>query len=476
MLSIFVFARLLIGNFIFFLQCPANGFRSTFAWMKDFTSGNIPKQIFHFSLPIIIGNFFQQLYNIVDSIVVGNFIGKEALAAVGASFPLIFLLISLVVGISNGATIIISQYFGAKDIDSVQKAIDTSNIFLFFSSIAISILGILFSDSIFRLIDLPAEAVDDATTYLNIYLSGLFGLFGYYGLGAILRGLGDSKTPLYTQLIAAIVNIVLDLLFIVVFKWGVAGVAIATVIAQGGTFFGLALYLNRKHKVIRVTIRKIVFDWEIFRQSVRIGLPSGLQQSVVGLGMMTVIWIVNGFGTAAIAAYSIASRIDMLAVMPAMNFAQGLSTFVGQNIGAKRIERVHDGYKATLVMSIILSVLITICIVLFGSSLMSLFIQDPEIIQMGNDYLVIVSSFYVCFSILFTSNGALRGAGDTLIPMFITIVSLWVIRIPLSYVLSLHIGVNGIWWGIPAGWIVGMVFSSLYYLKGNWKKKAVIKY
>lgn len=443
--------------------------------MKDFTTGNIPRQIFHFSLPIIIGNFFQQLYNIVDSIVVGNFIGKEALAAVGASFPIIFLLISLVVGVSNGATIIISQYFGAKDLQSVQKAIDTSNIFLFFSSIAISILGITFSEQIFRLIDLPAEAIDDATTYLNIYLSGLFGLFGYYGLGAILRGLGDSKTPLYTQLVAAVINIILDLLFIIVFKLGVAGVAIATIIAQGGTFLGLALYLNRRHKVIKVTIRNIAFDWEIFRQSVRIGLPSGLQQSVVALGMMTIIWIVNGFGTAAIAAYSIASRIDMLAVMPAMNFAQGLSTFVGQNIGAKRIERVHLGFKSTLIMSIILSIIITLGIVLFGDALMGLFIQDETIIQMGKEYLVIVSSFYVCFSVLFTSNGALRGAGDTLIPMFITIVSLWVIRIPLSYILAEYIGVTGIWWGIPAGWIVGMVFSFLYYLKGNWKRKAVIK-
>jgi putative MATE family efflux protein len=443
--------------------------------MKDFTTGNIPRQIYKFTAPIILGSFFQQLYNIVDSIVVGNYVGQEALAAVGASFPIIFLLISLAVGVSNGATIIISQFYGAKDYAGVQRAIDTSNIFLFFASIAISGFGIYFSEDIFRLINMPEEAMSDAVTYLSIYLAGLSGLFGFYGLGAILRGLGDSKTPLYTQLIAAVANIGLDLLFVIVFEMGVAGVALATVLAQGGTFIGLAIYLNRKHKLIRVTIRNMVFDTGIFKHSLRIGLPSGLQQSFVGLGMMAIIGIVNKFGTEAVAAYTVASRIDMLAVMPAMNFAQGLSTFVGQNIGANNISRVKLGFRATMVMSIALSVVICLLIIIFGGSLMSMFTDNENIIAIGNEYLVIVSSFYVCFAVMFTSNGALRGAGDTVVPMFITLFSLWAIRIPLSYFLSEQIGVTGIWWGIPVAWVIGMVLSYAYYKTGRWERMAVVR-
>ena len=426
-------------------------------------------------MPIIIGSFFQQVYNIVDSIVVGQFVGPEALAAVGASFPIIFLLISLVVGISNGSTIIISQYYGAKELSKVQKAIDTTNIFLFFSSLVITALGITFSRDIFTLIDLPAEAMDEAITYLTIYLSGLSGLFGYYGLSSVLRGLGDSKTPLYAQLIAAVVNVVLDLVLVIVFDLGVAGVAIATVIAQGGTFIGLALYLNKRHKLIKILLRTIAFDWDIFRHSIRIGLPSGLQQSFVGLGTMTVVWIVNGYGTEAIAAFTVASRIDMLATMPAMNFAQGLSTFVGQNMGANQIERARQGYRSTLLMTTILSIVLMGLIVIFRYPLMTMFSPNQNIVSIGAKYLLIVSPFYICFSVLFASNGALRGAGDTLIPMFITLFSLWAIRIPLSYYLSEEIGITGIWWGVPSGWIVGMILSFLYYRSGRWKNKTVMR-
>ena len=443
--------------------------------MRDFTYGNVPRQIFHFSVPIILGSFLQQLYNIVDSIIVGQFVGPEALAGVGASFPIIFLLISLVVGVSNGATIIISQYFGAKEFSDVQKTIDTTNIFLFFSSIVISILGICFSREIFQLIELPDAAMNDAITYLDIYLLGLSGLFGYYGLCAVLRGMGDSKTPLYAQLYASVLNAILGVVLVIVFHAGVAGVAIATIVSQGATFVGLAWYLNKRHKYIKVILHNISFDWEIFRQSIRIGLPSGLQQSFVGLGTMAVVWIVNGFGTEAIAAYSVASRIDMLATMPAMNFAQGLSTFVGQNMGANKIERARQGYRSTLLMTALLSIVLLLVIVLFRHPIMSLFSPNQNIVNLGADYLLIVSPFYICFSVLFVSNGALRGAGDTLIPMFITLFSLWAVRIPLSYYLSKGIGVNGIWWGVPSGWIVGMLLSYWYYQSGRWMNKTVVR-
>ena len=214
--------------------------------MKDLTTGKEGSLILKFALPMLLGNVFQQLYNIVDSIIVGNFIGKEALAAVGASFPIIFAFLSLIIGIVSGSTIVISQYFGAKDIEKVKRAIDTLFIFLFFASIIISIVGIIFSEDIFRMLKLPEEIIPQATTYFNIFIGGVIVSFGFNGTSAILRGLGDSKTPLYFLIVSTFFNIGFDLLFVLVFKWGIAGVAIATVLAQGGAFLTAIIYLNRK--------------------------------------------------------------------------------------------------------------------------------------------------------------------------------------------------------------------------------------
>ncbi len=233
--------------------------------MKDLTVGKESKLIFQFAAPMLLGNVFQQLYNIVDSIVIGNFIGKEALAAVGASFPIIFVLISLVIGFGTGATIIIAQYFGAKQLEKVKRTIDTLYIFLFFASIVLTILGITFSGPLFKLIQLPEEVFPYAKQYLNIYLSGLIFFFGFNGTAAILRGLGDSKTPLYFLIVSTITNIVFDLLFVIVFDWGIAGVAIATVISQGGAFITAIIYLNRTHQIMKFSISKLVFDREIFQ-------------------------------------------------------------------------------------------------------------------------------------------------------------------------------------------------------------------
>jgi putative MATE family efflux protein len=444
--------------------------------LKDLTTGKESKLILQFATPMLLGNVFQQMYNIVDSIIIGNYIGKEALAAVGASFPIIFTLISLVIGFATGATIIIAQYFGAKQIEKVKRTIGTLYIFLFFASIVLSILGIVFSGDIFKLIQLPEDVFPYAKLYLNIYLSGLIFFFGFNGTAAILRGLGDSKTPLYFLIFATLTNIVFDLLFVIVFKWGVAGVAIATVISQGGAFITAILYLNKTHKVVNLSISKLHFDKAIFNQSIRIGLPSGLQQTIVSLGLLAIVWIVNLFGTNVIAAYSIAMRIDSLAAMPAMNFAAALSTFVGQNLGANKPQRVKAGLLATLKMGAFVSISISLIAILFAKDLMGIFTKDPDVISIGAEYLIIVSSFYILFSTLFVINGVMRGAGDTLIPMFITLFALWFVRIPLAYYLSLEFGEAGIWWSTPIGWFTGMVMGIAYYMSGRWKKKAVVKY
>jgi putative MATE family efflux protein len=315
-----------------------------------------------------------------------------------------------------------------------------------------------------------------ATQYLRIYFSGIIIFFGYNGTSAVLRGLGDSKTPLYFLIIATIANIILVILFVGVFKWGVAGAAYATLIANGLAFALAIIWLNKTHKLIRIAIRGLHFDREIFRQSIRIGLPTGIQQMLVAIGGLALMGIVNTFGTNVIAAYSVASRLDSVAIVPAMSFSQALSTFVGQNIGANKISRVRTGLISTVKMSGIVTIVTSLFVVFFGHLIMRLFTKDLDVITIGNQYLTIVSIFYLLFTMMFIYNGVMRGAGDTFIPMFFSLLSLWIIRIPLAYFLSGKVGAVGIWWAIPAGWMIGLILSFSYYKTGRWKKKAVVKY
>ena len=446
--------------------------------MKDLTSGNETVLIIRFTIPMLLGYLFQQFYNIVDSMIVGKFIGTDALAAVGSSFPIVFSLISLIIGVTSGGTIIVAQYFGARNFERVKATIGTLYIFLFWASISVTVIGIIFSGTLFRLIQLPADIIPQAKTYLNIYFLGMIGFFGFNATSAILRGLGDSKTPLYFLILSTLFNIAFDLLFVVVFKWGVAGAAIATVISQGGAFIMAAVYLNRTHEIIQISWREFKFNNDIFRKILRIGLPTGLQHTFVSLGMTVVQVIVNRFGTNVIAAYVAATRLDSLATLPAMNFGMALSTFVGQNVGAGKTERIKSGLKSTLIMSSVFSLAATFVMVFFGGHLMQLFVRssESEVIRVGSEYLVIVGSFYIVFSAMFSINGVMRGAGDTIVPMFITFFSLWMVRIPVAYFLSLRIGESGIWWAIPIAWIIGTVFAFLYYRTGRWKAKAVVRH
>lgn len=444
--------------------------------MHDLTTGRPAGLILRFATPMLLGNVFQQLYNVTDSIIVGRFLGKEALAAVGASFPLIFMLVSFIIGIASGSTIIIAQYFGAKDMAKVRRSMDTMYIFLFFASLLVGILGIAFSEPIFRLIRLPEEVIPQAALYMQVYFTGILFFFGFNGTSAVLRGLGDSKTPLYFLIISTLTNIVFDLLFVVVFKWGIAGAAMATVLSQAGAFVTLVIYLNKKHPLINLSWRKLAWDREVFRESIRIGVPTGFQQTFVSLGMLALLRIVNDFGTDTVAAYSVAGRIDGLASLPAMNFGQALSTYTGQNIGARKINRVGEGLRATLRMSSVVAVVTSLIIMIFREPLMMLFTSDPEVIQIGARYLLIVGGFYVLFSSMFVIGGVMRGAGDTIVPMFITLLSLWLFRIPLAAILSRSIGVDGIWWAIPIAWFMGMTLSFLYYRTGKWKTKTVVKF
>ena len=445
--------------------------------MRDLTEGKEGKRILFFALPLLVGSVFQQLYNIVDSIIVGRVIGKEALAAVGNAFPIMFTLIALIIGVAFGGTIVISQYFGAKDLENVKKAIGTIYLLMFTMALVLSSLGLIFINPILRLVDVPEEIYQDAKTYISIILGGMIFFFGFNSTSAILRGLGDSRTPMYFMILSTFFNIGFDLLFVIKFQWGIAGAAIATVISQGGAFISAVIYLNRTHKLISIRFKHFTFDKKIFMQSIRIGLPTGFQQTFVALGMMALLKIVNRFGTDVIAGYSIAGRIDSIAVTPAMIFSQALAAFVGQNVGAGKNDRVKRGLMATFILSSVVAVVLTTIILLTRESLVGLFNKDPQVIKIGVEYLTIVTSFYLVFTGMFTINGVLRGAGDTLIPMFISLAALWLIRIPVAYVLSskTDLGATGIWWAVPLGWIVGLLLSWIYYKTGKWKEKAVVK-
>ncbi len=445
--------------------------------MKDLTQGGETRVIISFALPMLIGNVFQQFYSMVDSIVVGKFVGKEALAAVGTSFPVIFLMVALLMGLTMGTSVLISQYFGAKDREKIRSAVNTGYIILFWAGIAISVIGVIATDSILRLLKVPADVFADASTYLRIIFSGMITMFGYNAISAILRGLGDSKTPLYLLIVASAINVVLDLLFVVVFHWGVAGVAWATVIAQAVSFIAGVVYANTKNELIRLELKSLKFDPDMFRLSLKIGLPTGVHQVMVSLGMMALARIVNGFGTPTIAAFAAASRLDSFASMPAMNLGQAISTFTGQNMGAGKTDRVKRGHRSAVLAGALISAAVGAIVMLFGKPLMGLFAGDAEVIAIGARYLFIVGATYVLFSTMFINNGVMRGAGDAFIPMINTLLALWLVRIPVALLLSgpLGMGTDGLWWSVPSGWLMGAVFSTWYYLGGRWKRKAVVK-
>lgn len=445
--------------------------------MKDLTQGNETKVIINFAIPMLIGNMFQQFYSMVDSIVVGKFVGDQALAAVGTSFPIIFLMISLIMGLTIGTSILVAQYFGAGNREKVRLAVDTGYILLFWTGLAITIIGMLITNPLLRLLAVPDDVFVGASQYLRITFLGMLGMFGYNTISAILRGLGDSKTPLYLLIIATLLNVVLDLVFVVVFGWGVPGVAWATIISQGCSFAGGMWYIHKRNDLVRLNIKGIRFDRDIFKKSLAIGLPTGIQQTMVSLGMMALTRIVNGFGTATIAAFTGASRLDSFASMPAMNLSQAISTFTGQNMGAGKTERVKRGHLSAIIAGAIISAVTGLAVIFFGKELMLLFTNDMEVARIGARYLTIVGSTYILFSTMFINNGVMRGAGDAFIPMINTVLALWVIRIPAAilFISVFHMGSDGIWWSVPAGWTMGAVFSTWYYLGGRWKRKAVIK-
>lgn len=441
----------------------------------DMTQGSPAKIIFLFALPLLAGNLLQQLYNMVDSVVVGNFVGDAALAAVGTGFPVFFLMISLFMGIGLGATVMISQYFGAKDMERVQKTIATIYTATIYAALPLTMIGILVAGPILRLMGVPQDVFPLAKQYVTVIFAGIVATLGYNINSGIMRGLGDSKTPLLFLTIACILNIVLDLLFVIVFHWGVIGVALATIIGQFCSWiFGLG-YINKKYPELRVDIRKREFDKELFVQALKLGIPSGLQQALFSIGVMVLQKLINGYETSFIAGFQGANKLDTFGFMPVQSFAAAVTTYVGQNIGAGKMNRVKKGLWTAIAMSCAVNIVVAILFVPLGPICMRMFSQDPAVIAAGCAYLDRIMPYYVLFSFMFILNSVIRGAGESIVPMLTTLVSLWLVRVPAAYYLAAHYGRDNIFYCYLIGWIAGLLLTGAYYLSGRWKNKALVK-
>lgn len=450
--------------------------------VKNLTEGKPLKLLFFFALPMVAGNLFQQLYNMVDSMVVGKFVGEDALAAVGSSFPIVFLAVAIASGLSMGCTVIISQLFGAKEIREMKVTISTALISLGVLGFVIMSLGATFAEPLLKLLGTDPDILQDSMTYLQIYFGGAVFLFLYNTLNGIYNALGDSRTPLIFLIISALTNIVLDLLFVIRFDMGVAGVAWATLIAQGAcAVASFIVLINRLRKMPNepkaAGMKMAYFEMQAVRRIAKIGIPSMIQQSIVSLSMMMMQGLVNSYGKVFVAGYTAATKIDSLAMMPNMNFSNAMSSYTAQNMGAGKPERVKEGYKASMFMVFVFSLVITVIIFLFGDQLLGLFLEAGEAgsaMSYGLKYMRTVSVFYVVMGFMFVGNGLLRGAGDMGAFMLSSMSNLFS-RVILAYTLAHFIGEDAIWWSIPIGWAIGSIFSFLRIRSGKWRGQKVIQ-
>jgi len=445
----------------------------------DMTEGTPWKKILFFTIPLLIGNVAQQLYNTVDSIVVGQYVGDNALAAVGSAGPIVNLLIVLFVGISTGASIKVSQYFGARDRESLSYTIGNSLVLTAIASVVVTVIGVIIARPMLILLDTPESILDWCTSYLHIIFLGFVGMAYYNIFGGILRGLGDSVSALVYLLIACVLNIFLDIWFVASFGMGVNGVALATAIAQAvsAILCGMKLFSMKHLFNIDRNYAKLRKDYSL--GIVRLGLPSGVTQAIFSMSMILVQALTNSFGEMMIAANVIVMRIDGFAMMPNFSFGTAMTTFAGQNVGARRLDRVSEGAKQGTIMALGTSAVITCGLLFFGKYLMAIFTDTPELIALSSKIMRIIALGYLAMAVLQSLAGVMRGAGDTVTPMWISIVQSIGIRMPLAYLLCFLTrsaeNPNGLKEMLPLSlliaWCCGMTATIFFYRRGKWKEK-----
>lgn len=442
---------------------------------KDMTKGNPSKILFCFALPMVMGNILQQLYNIIDSMIVGNFVGAKALAAVGASYPITFVLITVANGCGIGCAVVIAQYFGGKYLEKVKTSIYTSIIFITAFSFIIMCLGYIFTEEILYLMNTPTDIFNDSCIYMKIYFIGVVFSFVYNIVNSSFNALGNSKTPLMFLLLSSATNIILDLLFVAKFNMGVKGAAAATVISQGLAAVLALIVLINNLKIMKTEDRFSYFDTKVLKNIFKIAIPSILQQSIVSVGNLFVQALVNSYGAIVIAGYAAATKIDSITILPMANMSNAVSSFTGQNIGAGKHERIKKGYKSALIMIGVFCAFAVTMLFIFGDNLIGMFVdsvENPGVIGIGCQYLRIVSLFYFFMGLMVITNGVLRGSGDMKVFLGSTLTNLST-RVIFAYGFAYIIGQSAIWWAVPFGWIAASIVSVVRYRSEKWKNETI---
>ena len=450
--------------------------RSLFA-AKDMTVGRPWKRIMEFSLPMLLGNVAQQLYNTADSVIVGKFVGDDALSAVGSAMPILNLLLALFVGISTGAGIVVSQSFGARDREGLTKAIGNCIALSMVATIVIMIIGPIVTMPLLTLLGTDPTIIDWCADYLNIYFLGIVGFFFYNMLSGILRGLGDSVSALGFLLLAAALNVGLDLLF--VRSMGVAGVSLATVIAQAISAVFCYIKLMKMRDLFDLNLKSMKLIPSVAGRILRIGIPSGITQAIMATAGMVVLNLTNAMGKTVVACNVIIMRVDGFAMMPNFTFGQAMSVYTGQNVGAGKYDRVSKGVKQGGAMALAFSTVITVVLLFFSQYLFEFFTETQSLIDLAVRMIRIMAVGYICISVTQVLGGVMRGAGDTVSPMWISIVSTILIRVPTAYLLA-HLTKTAdfphgqpiaLFGSLMISWVLGMVLSIIVYSVGKWKKK-----
>lgn len=440
----------------------------------DLTKGSPGKGLLLFALPMILGNLFQQFYNMVDTIIVGKYVGEDALAAVGASYALTTVFVMIAIGGGTGASVVISQYLGAKENGKMKTAVSTAMITFLGTSMILGIFGIVTNRMILSILGTPENVLGDAALYLRIYFTGLPFLFMYNILSAIFNSLGDSKTSLYLLIFSSVLNIFLDLFAVRLFNMGVAGVAVATVVAQGiAAVLSFSILLKRL-KVYQDA--QCYFDITILKKMVKVAIPSIIQQSIVSVGMLLVQSVVNGFGSSVLAGYTAGMRLESICIVPMISMGNAVSTFTAQNIGAGQTERVRKGYRVSYGIVSVFAVIICVVLLVFKYPLIQMFLEGEkggEAFETGVAYLSFIAYFFVFIGLKASTDGVLRGAGDVFVFTAANLVNL-AIRVSFAFLMAPVIGVQAVWCAVPIGWTVNYIISGLRYLTGQWSRKKLV--
>jgi putative MATE family efflux protein len=445
---------------------------------NDMTTGSEWKRIVLFSLPIMIGQFLQQLYNTVDGVVVGNFVSQEALAAVGGCGSLTMALLAVCFGMGNGCAVLVSQLYGARRDEELRRSASTVLIMMGVLGILISVLGFFLARPLLSgIMNIKDPSVlEMAVDYFAIYCLGLVFQYFYNAIAFVLRAVGDSRATLYFLCVTAFMNLGLDLLFVIVFGWGVIGAAVATVLSQLACVLFSYIYMVRKYPIFRYSRKEFVFDKELGLTCIKLGIPATLQQCIISFGNVFLQRLVNGFGTNLMAAYTVGIRIENYIFVPILALNGGVATFTGQNIGAEKQERAKRGLGYSLITSVCVTVLISALVYVFAAPISRLFGVEEKALEMAVEMLRFMSLFFAIFSLYLPTTGFLQGAGDVGFTSICSLVTLTV-RVGITYmlVLALGFGYQAIWYTLPVGWVIGIIMVFCRYYRGGWKDKAVVR-